>query len=320
MIAALEKRQPDGAVPIWEIEFQGWDAVSGRHVVLGEEFAGLSQAGQERALAENAEIFLRVCEEMHFAALSPPGGYWEIAPGVPSYYWLPAEARLREIEIIRSSAPPDLMLVANTGGVMAMPGAETYVDFAYVLHDAPDEVDAMAERSLQGGLQSARRFRDLGMDIAVTASDVADNHGPYMRPKLMERFVWPYLRRWASAVKEMGLYSIIHSDGNLTPCLEVIAESGVDALQAVDPTAGMDMVEARRIVSGRLCLCGNINCGLLVAGSPEEVFEATRTLLTTCKMGGGLVLGASNAVQPDVPRENYRAMMSAWQEFGQYGG
>ncbi|MBE0699393.1 MAG: hypothetical protein IH586_20925, partial [Anaerolineaceae bacterium] len=58
MIAALEKRQPTGAVPVWEIEFQGWDAVSGRHVVLGEEFTGLGPAGQERALAENAEIIL----------------------------------------------------------------------------------------------------------------------------------------------------------------------------------------------------------------------------------------------------------------------
>jgi len=86
MIAALEKRQPKGAVPVWEIEFQAWDAISGRHVVLGEEFAGLSQAEQDRALAENADIILQVCEEMHYAALCPPGGYWEIAPGVPSYY------------------------------------------------------------------------------------------------------------------------------------------------------------------------------------------------------------------------------------------
>jgi uroporphyrinogen decarboxylase len=318
MIAALEKRQPAGAVPVWEIEFQAWDAVSGRHIVLGEEFASLGPAAQERALAENAEILLLVCEEMHFAALSPPGGYWEIAPGVPSYYWLPPEARLREIEILRRLAPPDLLLVANTGGVMAMPGAENYVSFAYLLYDAPAEVDALAERSLQGGLQAARRFRDLGMDIAVTASDVADNHGPYMQPKLMERFVWPYLRRFAAGVKAMGLYSVIHSDGNLTSCLEAIATSGVDALQAVDPTAGMDMREARQIAAGRLCLCGNINCGLLVTGTPEEVYMATQELLLTCKTGGGLVLGSSNAVQPEVPAENYRAMIAAWQDHGRY--
>ena len=29
-------------------------------------------------------------------------------------------------------------------------------------------------------------------------------------------------------------------------------------------------------------------------------------------------MGASNAVQPEVPMENYRAMIRAWKEFGQY--
>jgi len=318
MIAALEKRQPEGAVPVWEIEFQAWDAISGRHVVLGEEFAGLSQAEQDRALAENADIILQVCEEMHYAALCPPGGYWEIAPGVPSYYWLPLEARLRQIEIIREQAPPDLLLVGGTGGVMAMPGAENYVSFAYLLQDSPEEVEAMAERTLQAGLQAAERFHDMGVEIVMTASDVADNHGPYMRPKQMNRFVWPYLRRWAAGIKQMGLYSIIHSDGNLTDCLETIAESGVDALQAIDPTAGMDFYGAKRQVGGRLCLCGNVDCGLLLTGAPEEVFETTRVLLESCKTGGGLVLGTSNAVQPDVPAENYRAMIQAWRVSGQY--
>lgn len=318
MIAALQKRQPRGAVPIWELEFQAWDAVSGRHVVLGEEFGQLSPDQQDKALAENADIFLGVCEELHFAALTPPGGYWEIAPGAPSYYWLPAGARIKQFELIRKQAPPDLLLVANTGGVMAMPSANNYVSFAYKVHDTPQEIEAHAERVLANGLEAARRFRDLGISVAVTASDVADNHGAYMRPAQMERFVWPYLRRWAEAIREMGIFSILHSDGNLTACLEAIAGSGVDGLQAIDPTAGMDMRATKDQVGGRLCLCGNVHCGTLVAGSPEEVFDATRTLLETCKAGGGLVLGATNAVQPDVPAENYRAMIRAWQQHGQY--
>jgi len=81
----------------------------------------------------------------------------------------------------------------------------------------------------------------------------------------------------------------------------------------------MDLYAAKRQVAGRLCLCGNVNCGLLLTGSPEEVFEATRGLLESCKRGGGLVLGTSNAVQPEVPAENYRAMIQAWQVYGQYG-
>jgi uroporphyrinogen decarboxylase len=134
----------------------------------------------------------------------------------------------------------------------------------------------------------------------------------------MERFVWPYLTNWALKVKEMGAYAILHSDGDLMPYLDKIANSGVDALQAIDPVAGMDMRTVKDQVGNRLCLCGNLDCGLMVTGSPEQVFEATRDLLVTCKDGGGLVLGASNALQQEVPAENYLALVNAWKEFGVY--
>jgi uroporphyrinogen decarboxylase len=134
----------------------------------------------------------------------------------------------------------------------------------------------------------------------------------------MDRFILPYLRRWAAAVKEMGLYTILHTDGDVSACLEELAESGLDALQAIDPVAGMDMLQVKAQVGDRLCLCGNVDCGLLVMGTPEDVYAATRDLLVACKAGGGLVLGASNAVQPEVPIANYWAMIEAWRDYGEY--
>jgi uroporphyrinogen decarboxylase len=97
------------------------------------------------------------------------------------------------------------------------------------------------------------------------------------------------------------------------------AETAVDALQAIDPPAGMDLATTKALVGDRLCLCGNVDCGLLLTGTPAQVEAATAELLETCKAGGGLVLGASNAVQPEVPMENYRAMLAAWKAQGDYG-
>ena len=53
-------------------------------------------------------------------------------------------------------------------------------------------------------------------------------------------------------------------------------------------------------------------------GTPDDVYAATRDVLVACKAGGGLVLGASNAVQPEVPIANYRAMIEAWRDYGEY--
>lgn len=318
MRAALERRQPAGAVPIWELEFHAWDQVTGRHIVLGKEFCVLSAAEQARALEGNAEMLLSAARSLHYAALTVPGSYWEIAPGEPAFYWLPPEARFRQIELLRRRAGDDLMLVAGSGGVMSMPGASEYVTFCYQLYDAPEEIDRRAARTLEQGLEMARRLRDLGVEAVFSASDIADNHGLFFNPEQMERFILPYLRRWAATVKEMGLYAILHTDGDVGACLEGLSESGLDALQAIDPVAGMEIRRVKEQVGDRLCLCGNVDCGLLVMGTPKQVYAATRDLLLYCKAGGGLVLGASNAVQPEVPIANYWAMIEAWQDYGQY--
>jgi len=317
MIAALEHRQPEGAVPIWEVEFQAWDAASGGHMILGHEFERLTPAERERALYRNAEIMLSVAEEMHYAMVTSPSGYWYQAPGELAYFVLPEESRIEQFRILREMADDELLLLANSGGVM---GSEHYSEeFCEKLFFAPEEVDGMARARVAAGIRAATMFRDLGADAVISPSDIADNSGPFYNPQQMDRFVLPYVDQWASAVHAMGMYSILHSDGQLTPYLEKLAATALDALQAIDPVAGMDMVQARELVGNRLCLCGNVDCGLLLLGRPEDVFAATKKLLLECKGGGELVLGASNAVQREVPMENYRAMIEAWKEHGQYG-
>lgn len=315
MMAALQQRQPPTAVPIWELEFHAWDAVSGKHMLLGREFEALTAAEQEKAMGANAEIMIEVAAEMHWSALTAPGGYWEQAPGQLAYYCLPEDARFRQFAILRELAPSDLMLIGNGGGVLTANYSE---EFCEQMFEEPEIIDALAQRALSYGLEQAKHFRDLGADAVFTASDIADNSGPFFNPQQMERWIYPNLRRWVDEVRAMGLFSILHSDGDLNRYINELASSGVNALQAIDTIAGMDIVASKAKVAGRLCLCGNVDCGLLLTGTPEQIFESTKQLLLACKPGGGFVLGASNAVQPDVPAANYRAMIDAWKQYGSY--
>lgn len=315
MIAALGRRQPAGAVPVWELEFQAWDAASGKHVVFGHEFEALSDAQQERVMYANAEIMLSVSDEMGYAALTSPNAYWEQGPGQLAYYCMPGDTRFRQLEILRELAPADLMLISTAVAIIA---ADYSMEFCCRLVDDPEGIDAQAKQMLRWGLEAAKRFRDCGAEAILSPSDIADNAGPFFKPEYMDRWILPHLSEWASQIRAMGMYTVLHTDGNLTCCLDALAATGIDAIQAVDPVAGMDMRETKEAVGGRLCLCGNIDCGLLLRGTPEEVYQSTCELLDTCKQGGGLVLGASNAVQPEVPIENYRAMIAAWKKQGQY--
>jgi uroporphyrinogen decarboxylase len=309
---ALTGGRPTGGVPLWELEFHAWEAATGRRLTLGPDCARLSPAEQERALQANAEIMLKACAEFGYAALTIPNAFWEQAPGELAFYILPPEARQRQCAILRALAPPELVLAVITGGVI---GAEYTPEFCEALFDDPESIDARAEATLRSGLEVATRYRDLGAELLVTASDIADNSGPFFNPAQMDRFILPYTDRWAQGVHALDGLAVMHTDGNVTRYLPALAGTALDAIQAVDPVAGMDLAEAQRTVAGHLGLCGNVDCGLLLTGTPDDVYASVRDTLLAVRDGGGVVLGASNAVTPTVPIDNYRAAVAAWRTF-----
>lgn len=304
-------------IPLWELEFHAWEQFGGKALVLGSEFIRLTSREQERALAINAEIITEVSHQLHFSAVTVPGGYWEIAPGHPAYYWLPEEARMKQLQLLSKSIRGNIMLVASCPAVLAMPDAGEYLEFAYTLMERPEEIEVRAMNLLTSGMELASRLIQLGAEALFTASDVADNHGPYFDPRQMDRLILPQLDRWSAHVISEGGLAILHSDGDLSPCLDTIAETRVQALQAIDPTAGMVLHETIKQVQQRLCLCGNIPCGALMTGTPEAVFGITRDTLIASRGLGSLVLGASNALEDSLRKENYLAFLRAWKTYGE---
>lgn len=311
MTAALEHRQPLGAVPLWELHFHCWSNESGKHFVSGMEFAQLPDSRKELALARDAEIIFEVSERLGFAAVTLPDPPWNCIYTLPHQYRLSLARMIRRLK-------PDFMLVAGCSGVLAMPDSSDYVEFCYRLMDEPEEIDRQCAKKFEAGIESMKQLADAGVEAVYTASDMADNRGPFFNPQQMERFILPYLNRWVAEVKKAGLKAILHTDGDVTSLLPDIVASGVEALQAIDPVAGMDMKKVKDRVGNRLALCGNVDCGLLISGRPEDIYRQTAKLLDECKSGGGLVLGASNAVVVETPLENYHALVEAWRDHGSY--
>ena len=317
MLTTLAGGQPADQVPLWELEFHLWNRYSRYPIVLGKEFAKLTPGEQEIALDRNAELMAGVSLQLGFNAVTAPAWYWETSPGQPAYFWLPDEARMRFLPKLRAAAGDALCVIGHAGG-MIMPPANRYVEFAYEMYDEPERVDTWAQETLRTGLEQVKQAQDAGIEVVVAPCDIADNHGVYFTPAQLERFWLPYLVEWSRRVKAMGMYSILHSDGNLTSVLDSLARTDLHAIQAIDPVAGMDLVAVKEQVGSRLCLCGNIDCGLLQFGPAEKIYEATRDVCLAGKPGGGFVLGGSNAIFTEIPQEHYEAMLAAWRDYGRY--
>jgi uroporphyrinogen decarboxylase len=183
----------------------------------------------------------------------------------------------------------------------------------------PELVKGLVEMSVTFNLELAKEIVARGARIIYTGDDYAFNKGPLMSPKHFREFFYPGLCRVMRGFKELGLYVIKHTDGNLWPILDMIIDSGIDCLDPIDPQAGMDLGEVKAKYGHCVALKGNVDCAqLMTFGTPEEVFQSTKETLRTGMPGGGFILSSSNSIHSAVKPENYAAMLQAWREYGRY--
>jgi uroporphyrinogen decarboxylase len=187
----------------------------------------------------------------------------------------------------------------------------------------PDLVTALVDLSVDINLKLAKEARARGVEIVYTGDDYASNTGPLMSPRHFRKLLYPGLKRVMQGYKELGLYVIKHTDGNLWPILDMIVDSGIDCLDPIDPQAGMDITAVREKYPG-LALKGNVDCAqLLTFGTPEETVVATRAALAkgmagVAEGGGGFICSSSNSIHSGVKPENYLALMQTVREYGCY--
>jgi len=183
----------------------------------------------------------------------------------------------------------------------------------------PELVRSLVDLSVDVNLELAKEVAQRGVKIVFTGDDYAYNTGPLMSPAHFHELFYPGLKRVIQGFKELGLYVIKHSDGNLWPILDMIIDSGIDCLDPIDPLGGMDLTEVKAKYGDRVALKGNVDCArLLTFGTPAEVIEATRTALRKGMPGGGYILSSSNSIHSAVQPDNYLAMLTALKEYGRY--
>jgi len=183
----------------------------------------------------------------------------------------------------------------------------------------PDFAHELMDLVLVANIAMVRRAIRAGAEIIFLGDDYAHNFAPMMSPAHFREFIFPRLRRMIDVIHEEGAMCVKHSDGCIWPILDMIVDAGTDAINPLEPVAGMDMTRAKAEYGERACLIGNIDCGdLLSHGTVEEVERSVRQCLADGAVGGGFILSSSNSIHSSVKPENYQAMVRAGSEFGEY--
>ncbi len=258
--------------------------------------------------------------------------------GIESYY--PIEGPIKSRDDLESYEPPDPYdetMLADLRTVVERFKGERFIDFhtrsdfmsaadlrgfselLVNFADDPKLVHGISELISDFYCTLIRLAIEAGADGISLGDDWAGTNSPFMSPAHFREFVLPYFRRAVQTSKDSGAYVIKHCDGNLWSLMDMVVEAGIDAINPIQPDAGMDIGEMKRRYGDRICLTGNIDCGYVLSNAPvEEVVREVKEAIRKAGPRGGYIMMSSNSIHSSVKPENYKAMLDTTRTYGRY--
>ena len=237
-IMALQGKQPPGLVPHFELRFYLTMEVFGK--VHPEhrnyhQWDQMSEKERELHRRDMADVLIQTAERFEHSAI--------FLAGAPS-----AQECRRQAQIIRELTGDKYFLMAHGDATFTMPNGGRLEEFAYRLADDADGYKREIQNQVDETIETTQtHYVDSGLDGFALCCDYCFNTGPLLSPRQFSEFTAPFLERLISAYRDMDFYTIKHTDGNIMPIVDQIVQCRPDALHSLDPQAGVDIAEIKRL-------------------------------------------------------------------------
>jgi uroporphyrinogen decarboxylase len=311
-IKTLKREKLPGPVPTFELVFFLTMEAFGKVHPLHRSFSQwnqMSRREQDLQLADQAGLYIQTAERYGHSAIFVHYGYWDF------------ENLVRLLTKIRELSNDEYYVMVHGDPTFAIPDGGSMVEFSGRLYEDREGILAEQEKNMKNLLDFAEKINktDRLLDGFVMCSDYCFNANPFFSPGIFADLIAPVLAKTINACREMGFYTIKHTDGNIMPIVDIIVECKPDGLHSLDPQGGVDLKYMGEKYGDKVALCGNVNCGLLQTGTEEEVVaDVKRSLREGMAQGAGYIFCTSNCVYTGMPLERYELMMKIWRKYGVY--
>lgn len=311
LMKTLDLERVGGRVPHFEISMFLTMESLGRVHPKHRNYAQWNQMSmneKKMTFEDMADVYAQIAEKYEYDAI------------FVNYLFPDIRDQLEFLNVIRERTNGQYMILTHGDATYAIPDSNQLEEFSYRLADEPELLKQEAGRMVDEAVKTAEIYERSGiLDGFILCSDYCFNTGPFLSPAMFGEFVTPYLKRLIRSYREMGFYTIKHTDGNIMPIIDQLAEAGPHALHSLDPQAGIDIGQVKKLYGSRMCLMGNVNCGLMQTGTEKEVREsALYSLKQGMSDGKGYIFSTSNCVYTGMPLERYELIVDLWKKYGVY--
>jgi hypothetical protein len=137
-------------------------------------------------------------------------------------------------------------------------------------------------------------------------------------PALFERYCMPFYEAVSKMLHVKDKIYLVHMDGALSPLKALIAETGIDVIEAFTPRplGDLSLAEAREAWKDKV-IWVNFPENVFLMGA-EETRRYTIDLLRQAAPGDNFLLGITEDIEPHVLEEGLTAVTEAVNKYGKY--
>jgi len=191
----------------------------------------------------------------------------------------------------------------------------------------PDEIRRQCAESHEWNLKSTgdiiEKCKNYIQGIAIGA-DLGTQIAPFVNPAIFADLIAPWIKKYIDFVKANSDYKVfLHSCGAIEPFIPTLIECGFDIINPVQVScANMEPFALKKKYGDKVCFWGG-GCdtqGALSTGTPEQVAENVRYLMSALAPNSGYVFNQVHNIMGNVKPENIVSMLdTAYEESFRYG-
>ncbi len=258
-----------------------------------------------------------------------PGYLWNIWHA-PSLFDIPADADLtdpaaypvwltRGLRLARAACPDVSVHVEVFSPLTHLLELFGYQAALLALLDTPDLCHCLLDRFTGLVTAQVQCYGACAPDAILISSAFAG--AGFISRDMYREFVLPYEQRVVAAIREFAIPAYTHTCGAIGDRLDLMAETGLDGLDTLDPPplGTVDLAQAKAEYGARLFFKGNLDAVNEMLRADDQRFQqAVLERLRIGKPGSGYILSSACSVAPHVAPQRLLMLSELAERYGQY--
>ncbi len=189
---------------------------------------------------------------------------------------------------------------------------------AYYMRKKPQFIHEVMKEFTDTNLAVIKQYAEIGVDVVFYADDLGYKGKSIFSLKDLREFVLPYYKQMYHACRKNGIIIVQHSCGYVDKILPDLVDLGLNAIQALEPAAGVDLAHLKEILGDQICFMGGMDASrVLNFGTAKEIQDEVKRCIKAAAKGGGYFAGPSHNIL-NVPWENVLAFRAAIEKYRNY--